>query len=251
MTRSPASIVQRRFARQAKAFARSPLQRDPERLRRLLAFAAPRAGERALDVGCGPGIVTAALEEQGLVAVGIDLTAAMLAEARRGGGLYLRGDGARLPFRDATFDLAICRNTFHHLAFPQAALREMARVIRPGGRVVVEDMRAPDDPEKREYHETIERLRDEAHTRTLTRHELRGLATAAGLSDLREEPAAFVIDFHEWVDRAYPTPANRRRAREMMEACLDQDRCGLRVWKEGPRLKFERRSLFLAAFRPR
>src|SRR6266446_6052027 len=225
-------VVRRRFTRQAKAFAGSPLQRDRGRLERLLSFMEIRAGETVLDVGCGPGIVTDALARRGLTAVGIDFTAAMLDEARRGGGTYVRGDVERLPFREGSFDCAVSRNTIHHLPDPGAALLSMARVVRPGGRVVIEDMQAPDDDGKRAYHETIERLRDVAHQRTLTRGELGALARRAGLVELRVQPTTFVIDFDEWADRAYPTPRNRARARAMLEACLDEDRCGLKVWTE-------------------
>ncbi|HKN46623.1 MAG TPA: methyltransferase domain-containing protein [Candidatus Polarisedimenticolia bacterium] len=245
MAAGRSSIVQERFRRQARAFARSPLQRDPGRLRRLVAFSGARAGEKALDAACGPGIVTAALRDQGLFAVGVDLTRAMLREAARAGGPYVRGDLERLPFRAAAFDLLICRSTFHHLPDPGRVLREMVRVVRRGGRVVIEDMRAPDDPAQRKYHETIERLRDRAHARALTLGELRSLAEEAGLSEIREERIAFVIDFGEWMQRAYPPPADRKRARAMMEACLKDDLCGLRVWREGARLKFERRSMLL------
>jgi len=251
VVRTRSSLVQERFARQAKAFARSPLQRDPERLRRLLVFAAPRRGEIALDVGCGPGIVTAALAAEGVAAIGVDLTEAMLREARRGAGLYVRGDVSGLPFGSGVFDLVVCRNTFHHLSDPARVLGEMARVARPGGRLVVEDMRAPDDAAQRAYHETIERLRDPAHARTLTGGELRSMVERAGLTTIREEPVTFVIDFEEWIDRAYPAAASRRRARTMMEACLEEDRAGLRVWREGRRLKFERTSLLMGAVRPR
>lgn len=244
------SIVRSAFARQARAFARSPLQTDPGRLQRLLRFLGPRPGERALDVACGPGIVTTALRQAGLVAVGIDLTREMIREAAPGGGRYVQGDVGRLPFRDGCFDVVVCRNSFHHFADPPEVMGEMARVLRRGGRAVIEDMRAPEDEARRAYHETIERLRDVSHARTLTAGEMRGLAAAAGLGEFREAPLAFVIDFDEWIDRAYPSPEGRAEARRMMLACVEKDLCGLRVWTEGERLKFERRSLLLAAVRP-
>src|SRR5207249_8170807 len=119
--------IMKGFARQARAFARSPLQRDPERLGRLLAFAAPRPDEAALDVACGPGIVTAALARRAGLAVGVDLAREMIDEARGAGGLYLRADVERLPFKDGSFDLVICRNACHHFADPPVVAREMRR----------------------------------------------------------------------------------------------------------------------------
>ena len=53
----------------------------------------------------------------------------------------------------------------------------------------------------------------------------------------------------EWVDSAYPPPDRRERARLMLEACVGRDLCGLRVWKEGDRLKFERQSLLFKGSR--
>jgi ubiquinone/menaquinone biosynthesis C-methylase UbiE len=250
MVKERDTIVQEAFARQAAAYARSALQRDPARLRRLLDFIAAPAGGAALDVACGPGIVTGALVERGLFTVGVDLTAEMIREAvGTGAGLYARADVARLPFRDGVFDVALCRNSFHHLTDAGIVLGEMARVTRPRGLVAVEDMIAPSDPAQREYQATIERLRDVSHNRTLTRDEFRNLAGAAGLAGFDEVPIAMVIDFEEWIDRAYPAPGNRERARAMMEACVGKDLCGLRVWREDGRLKFERRSLLWKARR--
>jgi len=243
-------VVRTAFARQARAFAQSPLQTDPERLRRLVDFLGPRRGERALDVACGPGFVTAALADAGLRVTGIDLTREMIREAMTRGRGYLQGDVERLPFPNGTFDVAVCRNSFHHFADPGAVLREMTRVLRRGGRVVVEDMRAPEDETKRAYHETIERLRDVAHVRTLTPGEFGDLARAEGLQGFEETPVSFVIDFDEWMDRAYPAPAERERARRMMQACEDEDLAGLRAWSENGRLRFERRSLLWRAARP-
>ena len=250
------------FSRQARAFAESPFQRDPERLRRILEWAAPRADETALDVACGPGIVTAALAAAGAFAVGVDLTAAMLRQAAldasRSGApgrkddrraAFAQGEAERLPFRDACFDVVVCRNSFHHLEDPARVLVEMARVTRSGGRLVVEDMKAPDDPLARDYHEVIERLRDSAHIRTLTRAELLGLLPAAGLRRDRVMSFSQTLGFDEWIDRAYPAPAARSRARWLMEACVASPRGGLEVRRDGERLVFKRRSLILRAVR--
>ena len=245
-----ASVVRAAFARQARGFARSDLQRDPGRLARLIDFLGSRPGERVLDVACGPGIVTAALEHAGRLTFGIDLTREMIREAATQRGRYVQGDVALLPFRDSTFDVAVCRSSFHHFDHPQAIMNEMTRVVRREGRVVIEDLRAPDDERKRAYHETIERLRDESHTRTLSRDEFREMAAEAGLSGFDDVPLTLVIDFDEWIDRGGPTPENRERARSMMEACVVKDLCGLKVWKEGDRLKFERQSLLFRAARP-
>jgi ubiquinone/menaquinone biosynthesis C-methylase UbiE len=246
-----ASTVQAAFARQARGFARSPLQTDPRRLRRLIEFIGPRPGERLLDVACGPGIVASALEAEGMLAFGIDLTLEMIREAVTRKGRYVRGEVSRLPFRDATFDAAVCRNSFHHFDRPSEVMSEMGRVLRPGGRVVVEDMRAPDDLAQRAYQATIERLRDDSHTRTLTSGEFMELARAAGLSAAGTIPVTLNIDFDEWIDRACHDAKKRDRARRMMEACLEQDRCGVKVWRDGGRLMFERQSLLFKAERPR
>lgn len=238
------------FGRQARAFARSPVHLDPRRIRRLIEFVAPRKGERVLDVACGPGIITGALAREGMRAVGVDLTAEMLAEARASqSGAFVRGDGARLPIRDGAFDVVVTRNALHHIADPIAVMRELVRVLRRGGRLIVEDMRAPDRTEQRAYHEEIERLRDASHTRSLTEAELHALGAQLGLAEPRALRAQFAIDFDEWIERAYPCEENRRKARSMMEASVDEDRCGLRVWRQDGRLKFERQSMLYAAVR--
>ncbi|HEV8121517.1 MAG TPA: class I SAM-dependent methyltransferase [Candidatus Polarisedimenticolia bacterium] len=242
--------VVRRFEQEAGAFAESPVHRDPVRLQRLVAWAAPRGGERALDVACGPGIVLRALAATGAFVVGIDLTGAMLREARGSGGALVAGDAAILPFADAAFDLVVMRNATHHIASPGPVFSECARVLRPGGRFVHEDMAAAEDLRERDFQETIERLRDSAHARTLPPSETRGLVASAGLRLEREEVFLLSLDFDEWVDRPRPSAPARARARWLMERRQEKVVGSLRSWIEAGRLRFERPSLLLRAVRP-
>ena len=87
----------------------------------------------ALEVGCGTGHFTRWLNEQGLAAVGLDLSAAMLARARSLDGLPLvQGDALRLPFADGAFDLVAFVTTLEFLEWPREALAEALRVARRG-----------------------------------------------------------------------------------------------------------------------
>lgn len=86
-----------------------------------------------LEVGCGTGHFTRWLHAQGLAAVGLDISAAMLAQAQTLGGLPLaQGEAIRLPFADGAFDLTALVTTLEFLNRPQAVLGEVLRVARHG-----------------------------------------------------------------------------------------------------------------------
>jgi SAM-dependent methyltransferase len=86
-----------------------------------------------LEIGCGTAHFTRWLSEQGWAAVGLDLSAAMLAQARTLDGIPLaRGDACRLPFADGAFDLAALVTTLEFLEWPREALAEALRVARRG-----------------------------------------------------------------------------------------------------------------------
>jgi SAM-dependent methyltransferase len=113
----------------------------------LLALAAPAAGERVLDIACGTGIVSfpaaRAVGPRGSV-VGVDLSARMIDGAeRRARDLrlsncrFLRMDAETLALPDASFDVALCAFGLMYMPDPERALREMRRVLRPGGRIAL------------------------------------------------------------------------------------------------------------------
>jgi SAM-dependent methyltransferase len=103
------------------------------------------AGKAVLDAACGTGRYSFILAQRGATVSGIDASADMLAQARRkadqlGVAVDLRlGDIARLPFAADSFDLAVCALAFCHLPDLRPAIRELARVTRPGGRLIVSD----------------------------------------------------------------------------------------------------------------
>lgn len=166
-------------------------------------------GLDVLDAACGTGRYTIPLAQAGARVTGIDLSEEMLDVARRkaaGGGLSLDlrvGDVRALPFADASFDLAICALALCHLPDLSPAARELARVLRPGGRVVISDFHpfclligwrtAFDRPEARHWIEN--------HL-NLTEHYVGALLDAGfALTDLREsvvdERVAGVLSEHD------------------------------------------------------
>ena len=120
--------------------------------RRLIQFAAVQPGESALDLCCGTGDVAFALAEAGARVTGMDFSAPMLAvaEARKvkvgvaAGPVFLQGDALRTPFPDAHFDVVTISYGLRNLASVDDGLREMWRVLKPGGRLLVLDFGKPD-----------------------------------------------------------------------------------------------------------
>lgn len=112
------------------------------RLRALVDRLGPLDGRRVLDLGCGKGRFSARLQERGAVVIGLDVSAAMLAEAE---GLdRVRGAARRLPFADGVFDAVVAVEVFEHMADADVdvALAESCRVLRSGGVLAVIDKNA-------------------------------------------------------------------------------------------------------------
>lgn len=103
----------------------------------------PAPGEAVVDAGCGEGYLTRRLAARGAAAVGVDRSAALIQAAASAGGRrpgsarFLLGDLRSLPLRSGGFDAVLCNHGLNELRSPGAAFSEFARVLRPGGRLVV------------------------------------------------------------------------------------------------------------------
>ena len=181
-----------RFARTAERVAALQDARAAELEEKVVRFVAPRGDERALDSGSGPGALAFALAPHVREVVAVDLVPELLEQERkRAGGFpnvtFVEGDATRLSFDYGSFDLAASLRTLHHIARPELAMAELARVTRPRGRVLVIDQIAPVDPLAARELNAFERARDPSHARALADIDLRHLFESNGLVLLRGE----------------------------------------------------------------
>jgi ubiquinone/menaquinone biosynthesis C-methylase UbiE len=160
-------------------------------------------GERVVDLGCGPGLLALDLRAQvgaGGAVEGIDISPDMIELARRRCAPYANiglstGDVSALPYADAQFDAGICTQVYEYVPDVVRALRELHRVVRPGGRVAVMDTdwescvwRSSDPQRMRQVIEAWDTHCPHPH---LPR-ELAGLLRAAGFADVRCEAVPLI-----------------------------------------------------------
>ena len=177
--------AQRTFDRWAGSYERDPFSRSIARLQsEALEALELREGDRVLDVGCGTGAAVRAAAEVVERAVGVDLSPKMLAEAReRAQGLsnaeFVEGDSERLPFGDGEFTAVLCTTSLHHYPHPDAAAREIARVLAPGGRAIIGD--GTSDSVVMKIADFVCRKVEKGHVRFHRAEELRQMLAQAGL----------------------------------------------------------------------
>jgi ubiquinone/menaquinone biosynthesis C-methylase UbiE len=231
------------FTRQAVPFAQARAIRNQEALDRIVKMAEAGPDDTSLDVACGPGLLACAFARVVRHTVGIDLTPAMLDQARKTQaeqGLqnltWHQGDVYALPFPEAHFSIVSSRFAFHHLEQPQAALKEMHRVCKPGGRVVVADMCPA--PEKAGALNSEERLRDPSHVRAMPLAELRDLFAQAGLPDPRVTTYRLEGELEDLLSRSFPNEGDADRIRQIFRDSLRDDALDLATRQENGKIFF-------------
>jgi ubiquinone/menaquinone biosynthesis C-methylase UbiE len=184
-THSHHDNVEKQFGSQASAYLSSAVHasgRDLVRLgERLAAF--PQA--HVLDLGCGAGHASFTAAQQVAQVTAYDLSSQMLevaeAKSERADNIDTRqGYAESLPFDDASFEVVISRYSAHHWHDVGQALREVKRVLKPGGIFIIMDVMSPGHPVRDIWLQTVEALRDTSHVQNYSSGEWLSLITEAG-----------------------------------------------------------------------
>lgn len=158
----------------------------------------------ALDVATGAGHTARALTEAGVPnVVASDASPAMVATSVDSfpGGHGVVGDAERIPFATDTFDAVTCRIAAHHFPDPEAFVREIARVVRPGGVFALEDNVAPEEETLGSFINRLEEMRDPTHVESHRTSTWREWMEDAEFSIEETEHLMKRIRYRPWIDR--------------------------------------------------
>src|SRR5689334_6772480 len=226
------------FTRQAVPFSTAPGIKSEAALGLLVEASGAGADDTVLDVACGPGLVVAAFARVARHVTGIDVTPAMITRAREltvgmSNVTLDSGNVMALPYADGAFSVVVSRFAFHHFQEPAAVLAEMRRVCKPGGRVVVCDLFASDDPSTAAAFHAMEMMRDPSHARALPLAELHALFADAGLTVVEPVFYRLPIVLSELLTRSFPDPAHVPLIRAAYESSVVDDGLGLETIRVG------------------
>lgn len=228
------------FGPHAHAYTTSQGHANQTELVKLVQRAAPRPTDHLLDIGTGAGHTALAFAPAVAQVIAYDLTPQMLREVERNAAAAgitnletRQGAAEALPFPAAAFELVSCRLTTHHFADLAQALSEMARVLKPGGRLIIMDTTVPEDPELDRQINEIEVLRDPSHVRNYPASQWQALLEQVGLMVTLMEDGYYdegdKMDFGAWTRRIGTSPENIARLEQLFHAASPALAAALRI----------------------
>lgn len=210
----------------------------------MLKLGGPKQDDLVLDVACGTGIVSCVFAQFASHVTGIDLTPAMIEQAKQAqqekrlsNVTWMVGDVSKpLPFGDSSFSLVVTRYSFHHLLEPEKVLQEMKRVCVRGGKVLIIDVTP--DPDKVDAYNRIEKLRDPSHARALTLAELEEMIRQAGLTEVQVARHDLEMELEHILHASHPNRGDSDKILALFKEDLTQNNLGMRSHVKEGRIQF-------------
>jgi len=246
------------FGAVADAYRESAVHRAGADLDMLAAWCSD--AECALDVACGAGHTAGALasaesrdastDADPPRVIAVDVTREMVATATETFSIEgAVGDAERLPFADGSFDAVTCRIAAHHFPDPEAFVREVARVLEPGGTFAFEDCVVPEDDDLAAFVNRFERLRDPSHVEMYPASDWESRLRAAGFEIEATRTMAREMDYSAWVDRTDPDEAARATLAELVRTPEAERAYGIEI-EDGTVRRFHNRKALIRAVLP-
>ncbi|MBP2152480.1 MULTISPECIES: class I SAM-dependent methyltransferase [Erwinia] len=246
--------VDKQFGEQAGAYLTSVVHAEGRDLVRLAERLCDASEAKVLDMGCGAGHASFIAAQHVKEVVAYDLSEKMLAVVRatalERGYHHLttrQGYAENLPFADAEFDVVISRYSAHHWHDVGSALREVRRVLKPGGKVIFMDVSAPGNPVLNIWLQTVEALRDTSHVQDYSPGEWLALMTESGLVIQAVSQDRLDLEFSSWIERMRTPDVMVKAIRAYQHSAPDEVQ---RYYALQPDGSFSTDIIFIEAIRP-
>jgi ubiquinone/menaquinone biosynthesis C-methylase UbiE len=244
-------LVAQQFGATARAYLESETHSTGDDLELLAQEVAAIPKAAVLDLGCGAGHASFAVAPHAASVTAYDLTPEMLAVVEREAAARelpkiatVQGMAEELPFPEAHFDCVISRYSAHHWHDVPAALREVRRVLKPGGRALLIDTAGGETPLLDTHLQAVEILRDPSHVRDYSAREWLALFREAGFTATLRQEWPLPIEFSGWIERQRTAPERVAAIHAVWSAAPDEVRSFFEVQQDG---SFTMRKILIAA----
>ncbi len=235
-TQAKLQQVQSQFGPVAADYVTSKVHASGQDLAWLVEAAALTGVERVLDIATGGGHAAFALAPHAAEVVALDLTPPMLevaqkeAEARNLRNIrFLAGDAQSIPCEDRSFDVVVCRQAAHHFPNVRQCVSEWARVLKPGGKMILIDSVSPEEPEADAFLEQVEILRDPSHVRNQRISQWKALLNDAGFAVDQVRAWGILLDMDSWTQRMRTPPAAVATIERLLRDASEDIRARLQI----------------------
>lgn len=217
------------FTQQATSFTKIAGHFDA--IEKLVEISKATKNDRVLDVASGPGLVAAGFAKAAQHVECFDLTSAMLEQAKKyliaegvANVSFQEGDAMHLPYPDNSFDIVVTRYSFHHFLYPESVLKEIIRVCKPTGRILIADIVM--GKEASEIFDRLEKLRDSSHVKALTQMEFSDLLTHYNFNNVSQYSYTVDINLEELLSASSTKEIHANEIRRLITSDVGSNKTG-------------------------